>query len=153
MDATVLVFRLLDRRLQTLEKRLRQIAFLPESARYMVAQILRNDAYDFLDGFKVIKTDLRQLFLEEQDDRYQTAVVEMRVERHEGRGWPYDVQTPKQRRHDTQGLRNLVLCLAEQAASYDANLDARQALLTARLTKIFTVLQDTYGVSLRNLKR
>jgi hypothetical protein len=153
MDATVLVFRLLDRRLQTLEKRLRQIAFLPESARYIAAQLLRNDAYDFLDGFKVIKIELRQLYLQEQDERYQTAMVEVRMERHEGRGWPYDVQTPKQRRHDTQGLKKLVLCLAEQAAHHDASLDAKQALFTVRLTKIFTVLQDTYGVSLRNLKR
>jgi hypothetical protein len=153
MDATAIVFRLLERQVLALEKQLKQIALQPEEGRVLSAMYLRNTCFDFIDEYGKTSEELRTTFLREQDERYQEALQLVREDRQEGRGWPYGVRTAKEKRHDAQSLVRLVQSLAQQGADYEARLAGEEAVINQHLTIIFSVLQNTYKVSLKRLKR
>lgn len=153
MDATAIVFHLLERQVLALEEQLKQIALQPEAGRARSAEYLRNACFDFIDEYGKTSEELRVAFLREQDERYQEALELAQKDRQEGRGWPYGARSSKQKRHDAQSLASLVKNMAQQGADYEARLAGEEAVINQHLTIIFSILQNTYGVSLRRLKR
>lgn len=152
MDATAIVFHLLEKQVLAFEAQLKQIAQQPQEIRSNSATYLLNACFSFIDQYGKTSEELRVIFLREQDERYQEALELAREERQEGRGWPFESRTVKEKRHDAQSLARLVQSLAQQGADYEARLAGEEAVINQHLTFIFSKLQNTYGLNLRRPK-
>lgn len=143
MDTLTIFFGFINFQVTSFEKQLKQISCLPEEYRDVLAMMLRNAIFDFIDEYSRTREALRDAYRREQDASYRDKLDALTK---------FSAEVKASSRKAQFELRDLTLNLAKKSGDFDTRMAVEEDRMTRRINKILQEIQDTYQVYLKSGK-